>query len=174
MIELRDLDFSDLERLFEWRNLPEIRRWMYTDHEISRDEHASWFESVLVDAKKKYWVIVHDGIPVGVVNLVGLGEGSRDCQFGLYLAQPVPRKSRVAEVGLGMALKFAFVNYRVSAVTAEVLAANERAISLYTRLGMRRIEPEVVSRGGKIAVKFAITIEDWIQLRNETRSRREC
>src|SRR5207302_5934831 len=41
-VVLRPLETADRERLLAWRNLPEIARWMYSDHKIGAEEHARW------------------------------------------------------------------------------------------------------------------------------------
>jgi RimJ/RimL family protein N-acetyltransferase len=41
--KIRKMEHDDLERVLAWRNHPEIRRYMYTQHEITWDEHLRWF-----------------------------------------------------------------------------------------------------------------------------------
>ncbi|WP_230714510.1 GNAT family N-acetyltransferase [Marinobacter shengliensis] len=40
---LRPMTESDLEQVLQWRNHPEVRRYMYTTHEIRLEEHSKWF-----------------------------------------------------------------------------------------------------------------------------------
>ena len=71
-VRLRRLGAGDSDRVLAWRNLPEIRRWMYTDHVISKDEHDRWFASALVDERRCYWIVELDGQPVGLANLADI------------------------------------------------------------------------------------------------------
>ena len=65
-VALRPLRAEDRDRLRTWRNLPEIARWMYSDHEISAAEHARWFAGALADQGRRYWIIEMDGEPAYV------------------------------------------------------------------------------------------------------------
>ena len=75
-ITLRTPVTADRDRLREWRNLPEISRWMYSDHAISAEEHARWFEAALKDPRRCYWIIEVDGAPVGLANLYDITHGA--------------------------------------------------------------------------------------------------
>jgi UDP-4-amino-4,6-dideoxy-N-acetyl-beta-L-altrosamine N-acetyltransferase len=74
VVELRPIATGDAERLFEWRNLPEVRRYMFTDRPIPREEHDRWFKSVLVDASRRDWIIQADGVPAGLISLTSIDE----------------------------------------------------------------------------------------------------
>ncbi|HEX5264866.1 MAG TPA: GNAT family N-acetyltransferase, partial [Phenylobacterium sp.] len=69
---LRPLGPGDRDLLLAWRNLPEVARWMYSDHAITPEEHARWFAGALADTRRRYWVIEADGRPVGLANLYDL------------------------------------------------------------------------------------------------------
>ena len=43
-MSLSSLSKSDLDLILTWRNAPEVRRNMYTHHEISPDERRAWCE----------------------------------------------------------------------------------------------------------------------------------
>lgn len=44
---IRPMVYADLERVLAWRNHPDVRRYMYTQHEITLDEHQRWYEPCL-------------------------------------------------------------------------------------------------------------------------------
>ena len=57
MVELREIEFKDKEKVREWRNNPEISKYMYSDINITADEHNKWFNRIINDKTKKYWII---------------------------------------------------------------------------------------------------------------------
>jgi UDP-4-amino-4,6-dideoxy-N-acetyl-beta-L-altrosamine N-acetyltransferase len=138
MIELRDLRPSDRQQLFEWRNLPEVARWMYTDHEIRADEHDRWFDGIGSDPTRRYWIIADDGHDVGLVNLLGIDTSHRRCEFGIYVGAQGARGGGAGSAALFRALDYAFVDLLLNRVSAAALAANVDAITAYERLGLRR------------------------------------
>src|SRR5690606_7378254 len=49
---LRRLTADDLPLVLSWRNHPDVRRFMYTRHEISAEEHARWFAEAEADPSR--------------------------------------------------------------------------------------------------------------------------
>jgi UDP-4-amino-4,6-dideoxy-N-acetyl-beta-L-altrosamine N-acetyltransferase len=165
VIRLRPVAEGDRARLLAWRNRPDVRRWMYTDHVIGVDEHDRWFTGMLADPTVRYWVIERrtvagaggsaggsaDGSAggsaggsgpwagVGVVNLVGLVAGAAACAFGIYLGEPVERGSGVGRAALVLAVDAAFALPGIDTVTAQALATNSAALAAYDGLGMQRV-----------------------------------
>ena len=45
-VDLRPLQADDKDQILAWRNSPDVRAYMYTDHVISPDEHARWFAGI--------------------------------------------------------------------------------------------------------------------------------
>lgn len=161
MITLRDADGSDRDRLFAWRNLPDVRRWMYTDHEITREEHDAWFDAMLRDTTKKYWIIQSDGAPIGSVNLVGLTQNGSSCAFGIYLGVPQIRGSGAAQIALEKAIEYAFLIANIDRISADALVDNGAAIGLYRKVGMTEDGCAKQSFESKDAVHFRLDRTTW-------------
>ena len=70
---LRVMTSADLEQVLAWRNHPEIRRYMYTTHEIALSEHRAWFERASKDLRKHLLIFELGDTPLGFVNLTELG-----------------------------------------------------------------------------------------------------
>lgn len=169
MITLRDLVESDRDRLLTWRNLPEVRRWMYTDHVIERDEHDAWFDSVIVDPSRRYWVICIDQVPVGTINVVDACAGSCNSEFGMYVAEPEARGSGVGMAALFLAFECAFGELGIEFLNSEAIATNDAALGLYERIGMRRLaavprEPRAIE-----VVCFGISRDEWFEIRSNVK-----
>ena len=49
LVELREIEFKDKDKLREWRNIPEISKYMYFDHLITVEEHEKWFNKIIND-----------------------------------------------------------------------------------------------------------------------------
>ena len=87
---------KDLDLVLEWRNRPDVRRNMYTKHEISRDEHHKWFARTKADATKKYLLCVGDDKPVGVVGFYDIKAGHKTADWAFYSGDPTKRRYRIA------------------------------------------------------------------------------
>lgn len=129
---LRPMVHADLARVLTWRNHPEVRRHMYTQHEITRDEHARWFERALQHPDKHLLIFELANQPLGFVNFTELASGGV-AHWGFYAAPDAPRGSGKR---LGRAaLEHAFVRLTLHKVCGQALAYNQRSIHFHRSLG---------------------------------------
>jgi len=132
---LRPIARQDLELVLAWRNHPDIRRFMYTQHEITLQEHLNWFESTLENPRRRAFVFELSGHPSGFVNFSISAKGGI-ADWGFYAAPGTPRGtgSKLGET----ALRHAYASMRLHKVCGQALAHNERSIRFHERLGFRR------------------------------------
>lgn len=135
--DLRPLALGDIERVLEWRNLPEVAAYMYTDHAITETEHVRWFASAMTDASKKYWIIELDGSPVGLVNLYDISAHHGRAYWAFYLAVPGVRGRGVGSTVERFVLRYTFENLGLDTLCCEVLATNEGVVKMHERYGFR-------------------------------------
>ncbi len=168
---LRPMEARDLELVLSWRNHPEVRRWMYTTHEIGLDEHSAWFAGATEDPAKNLLVYEVEGVPAGVVNLTLAREDDTAATWGFYLAPDAPRGSGR---GLGAeAIAHAFRELGVAVLLAEALADNANSIAFHRRLGFAdaglRDEPHRTEAGEVVdVVRFRLEREDWQAAQDES------
>lgn len=172
---LRDLEAGDSGRLLAWRNLPEIRRWMYTDHEITAAEHARWFAGVFGDDSRRYWIIEVDGRPAGLTHLTGISPQHRRAAMGYYVAEPALRGRGVGAFAKFRAIEHAFGELGLDKLWAEALADNHASIALLESLGFRRealLRHHVIKAGAPVdVVGLGLLAGDWRAGLDATRAR---
>jgi len=165
IVELVRISLADKASLREWRNDPAVSKWMYTNHEISEEEHNVWFDAMLADASKLYWKIVADGVAVGAVFLTGVSIQGKSCEWGMYLADVNTRGKGVAQAACALSFRHAFNELAVDAVKCEAVAQNENAIGLYESVGYVRtgIHTDAVKRGNEMlsVVTLELTRDSW-------------
>src|SRR5690606_3023284 len=149
---LRRLAAGDLPLVLAWRNHPDGRRFMYTRHEISAEEHARWFAEAEADPSRHLLVFAEKPaekpaappvprgfVPRGFVHfsahfrVVAPGTGA---DWGFYLAPDAPRGTgrRLGEA----ALRHAFETAGFHKVCGQVLGFNERSLRFHQNLGFAR------------------------------------
>lgn len=171
---MRPMVSSDLELVLAWRNHPDVRRWMYTTHEIGMDEHRRWFEAAASDAHKHLLIYELDGTPCGFVNLSRI-RGTDIAEWGFYLAPSAPAG---AGQGLGeAALEHAFAVLGLHKVSGHALATNERSMRFHRRLGFSdegvRRDHHLADDGVRHSVAcFGLLRDDWRASRGLTDSPR--
>jgi UDP-4-amino-4,6-dideoxy-N-acetyl-beta-L-altrosamine N-acetyltransferase len=166
---LRPLRADDKDRILNWRNAPEVRAYMYTDHLIAPEEHARWFAGIEGDVRRRYWIIEANGAPVGLANLYDIDERHRRCAWAYYLADPAVRG-----MGLGSYVEFwmlqqVFETLGLSKLWCEVLASNEPVWRLHETFGFRqeaRFREHVIKDGApQDVLGLGILAAEWRERR---------
>ena len=146
MLELKnfiDLNEDEQKMVLEWRNDPNIRRWMISQDIITLEDHIKFIKN-LSNKKNTLWFLVKkNNQPIGVVNLKGN-------EIGLFKNPSLQ--------GIGTDLLKAIINYGLKlydTLHLEVFNTNTKAINLYKKHGFRITKEE----NGKI----------YMELKNENR-----
>lgn len=132
---VRRMNERDLPQVLSWRNHHDIRRYMYTRHEISLEEHVRWFSQASQDPERHLLIFEIDAIPLGFINIHQIARGAI-ADWGFYAAPDAPKGARPA---LGdAALRYAFKTAGLHKLCGEALAYNERSIRFHLSLGFQR------------------------------------
>lgn len=129
---IRTMASDDLPLVLSWRNHPEVRRYMFTQHEISLQEHESWFYKACQDPKRSLLIIEEGMQPLGYVQLNKvMRQGVAD--WGFYLRPDAPKGSGI-KLGV-VALNYAFEFLNLHKVCGQAVESNQRSINFHQRLG---------------------------------------
>ncbi len=172
---LRPLEAADSDRLLSWRNQPEVARWMYSDHEISREEHARWFAGAIADPRRRYWVIEADGQPVGLANLYDLAPEHGRTSWAYYLAEPSTRGQGIGAFVEYWVIEHVFGELGLDKLWCEVLIGNEGVWKMHEGFGFQReaLFRAHVRKDGAPAdvVGLGLLKADWARQREASRAR---
>ena len=80
-LRLRLLAPEDSARVLAWRNSPQVSAYMYSDHQISQDEHDRWLTAALGAPDRRYWIIEAEDAPVGLANLARIDKAAQRCEW---------------------------------------------------------------------------------------------
>ncbi|MBP0640061.1 UDP-4-amino-4,6-dideoxy-N-acetyl-beta-L-altrosamine N-acetyltransferase [Cupriavidus sp. AcVe19-6a] len=132
-MKLRAICEKDLDAILEWRNAPNVSRNMYTTHTISRTEHQEWFDSLIDDSSRRYFVYGDAGVDLGVVGFSEIDHRHRRASWAFYASPTAPK-------GTGSRMEFsaleqAFGELRLHKLRCEVLAFNEQVLRLHKKFG---------------------------------------
>ena len=68
-INFVDMSYTQAEKIYYWRNHPDIRKWMYNQEPIELEDHFEYIALLGKQNQKYYWLVGDAGRPLGVVNL---------------------------------------------------------------------------------------------------------
>lgn len=129
---IRPMTAADLEEVLAWRNHLEVRRYMYTQHEISLDEHRQWFESSQSNSLRHLLIFKSGDVSLGFINVTE-SIPNLVADWGFYLAPQAP-KGTGRLLGTSV-LKYIFATLHLHKVCGQALGFNERSIRFHLALG---------------------------------------
>ncbi|PSV46815.1 UDP-4-amino-4,6-dideoxy-N-acetyl-beta-L-altrosamine N-acetyltransferase [Photobacterium indicum] len=132
---LMELEESHLDMILEWRNAPEVRKNMYTNHVISTEEHYAWFNKLQNDKTKKYFVFIKDNVPVGVIGFTEINLIKDTASWAFYANPTAPRGT--GSMMEFFALDYAFKELKLHKLRCEVLSFNQMVVKLHTKFGFK-------------------------------------
>jgi len=127
--------YADLNLVLAWRNHPEVRRHMFTQHEITLSEHQSWFASASRNPRKHPLIFESYGTPSGFVNFSELEWGGV-AEWGFYASPDAPHGT--GRLMGQAALDHAFTCLNLHKVCGQALEHNERSIRFHLNLGFQQ------------------------------------
>ncbi len=167
-VTLRDIREDDLEKIMNWRMDPDITRYMNTDPKLTLAGQRNWFEKVKGDSNVRYWMILVDGEPAGVINLTGLDSPKGELGWAYYMGE-----KRLRSIQTALALEMSMYDYvfgvlKKRAVYGDVFTLNKGVIQLHKLCGCEVAEEKkkhVCKNGVFYDVTFLrMTAELWSQV----------
>lgn len=168
-VDIRKVSEQDAETVRCLRNQPEVRKFMYTDHEITVSEHAEWLNSLKrPDGSSLFFAVYQAEAVIGVVYLTGWSRAHRRSDWGYYL--DLNRQG----AGLGVLIEYAFLDFVFSQLSleklnCEVLATNPAVVQLHEKFGFQKegVRLSHVLRDAQRidVVLLGITEDKWLATR---------
>ena len=139
-VTLRNITEQDLEQIMNWRMDQEITRYMNTNPKLTLEGQKKWFASIQSNPSVRYWMILVDGEPAGVINLTGLDNPDGDLGWAYYMGE---KKLRSIKTALALEMSMYDYAFRVlgkRAVYSDVFTLNQGVIALHKLCGCEIVE----------------------------------
>src|SRR5579884_2655006 len=76
---------AESEQVRRWRNHKEVRKWMYSDHLISREEHLRFIDGLKENDKNFFWMVADQEGGLGVISLNRVDTKNKNAYLGIYV-----------------------------------------------------------------------------------------
>ncbi|WP_040157632.1 GNAT family N-acetyltransferase [Nigerium massiliense] len=137
---------SDKDLVRTWRNHPQVRAVSLTQHEISPEEHAAWWDKTMADPTRRVLIYERQGEPSGVVTFFDLDADAGTGWWGYYLDNAgLEERGALFPAWMSIqraAVKYARTELKLASLDGETLAANATVVDLNARLGFEEMERE--------------------------------
>ena len=157
--------------VLRWRNSQSVASFMYSDHQISVEEHNNWFNSVRIDNPKFLHRLINvNGEPIGLVSITSINYETRSCSWAFYIASETSRGLGVGQITEWWAITQSFEVLHLNRIECEVLVSNSKVIQIHESFGFRR-ESYLRERCWKAgvpldAVGLSLLKSDWESIRS--------
>jgi UDP-4-amino-4,6-dideoxy-N-acetyl-beta-L-altrosamine N-acetyltransferase len=153
---------DDLPLLLNWRNHADIRQFMFTQHEITPEEHLKWFERVSQDNSRCLLIVETSDGPIGYVQFNNVCVGGVG-EWGFYTRPNAPSGSgkKLGET----ALQHAFEKLQLHKVCGQAIDTNEASIRFHRKLGFTQEgtlrEHQRIDHSYHAVICFGLLKQEW-------------
>lgn len=160
-INFINLDDETIKQVWQWRNDPQIREFMYNKEVIPLENHLRFVESLKDRNDVAYWLVRKGAETVGVTNLTDINIEESSAELGYYM---LPSK-----LNSGLGLEFAYNNFLLvfnTQIQCEFLhgaihRSNINALVLDSYLGCE-IQKDALKQSDKEFIPFMVTKDKFL------------
>jgi RimJ/RimL family protein N-acetyltransferase len=142
-LELRPVRDDDVDRILEYRNLPEVTRWLLRT-QVDPESFRSAWRRAAEDPYDHSVAVTLDGVVIGTISLEvvdGMGQPGMpprtEAQLG-YIFDPAYGGHGYATEAVTTMVAYAFDQLGVRRITAGCFADNLPSVRILEKVGMRR------------------------------------
>lgn len=168
LIQLVDAELEVQLLVRDIRNEDNVRKWMYTDHLITSNEHLEWVNKVKHDPRQEVFIVMADKTPLGIVSINSIDEKHKKADWAYYLTE-------TARGGLGACLEYAIIDFAfnrksLEKLNCEVIEGNDAVIKLHKKFafedeGFRK--SNIVKGQDRLGVHYlGLTKQSWEEHKN--------
>lgn len=136
---LRPINEQDKARILAWRNHPDVRAVMLTNHIITEQEHEDWWQRSAQQDDLIRLIVEQDNQPVALVNFHDIRQQERSAYWGFYIDnEAVSTNSARLELTLVVfekVLYYAEFKLRFFYLYSDIVLENKSIIALHQRYG---------------------------------------
>jgi len=169
-LKLKTINKEDLSQIMEWRMMPEVTKYMYTDPKLTIDSQLKWHEDISNSNEVKYWIIEFENKKIGVINLYRIDNWNKRCFWAYYIGDTSFRGK-----GIGRKLEcniydYVFYNLNLNKLCCEVLEENDNVIKIHQKFGSK-IEGNFrkhIFKNNRFfnVIRMAILKEEWDRIKS--------
>lgn len=170
-LELRPVRDADIDRILEYRNLPDVTRWLLRTEADPVSFRASWRRAAQ-DPDDHGVAVTLDGVVIGTVSLDvvdGMGQPGMpprtEAHLG-YIFDPAHGGHGYATEAVSAMVAYAFDRLGIRRITAGCFADNLASVRILEKVGMRREQHGVgdswhAELGWIDGYTYAMLAEEW-------------
>lgn len=152
-ISIRKFTADDIENKVKWINDPQNNTYLHYDLPLECEKTALWFEKNKDRTDRYDAVIEADGVPVGLIGLLGIEQRNKKAEYYVALGEGEYKGKGVASMATELLLEYAFSELELNKVYLYTERENVSAQRLFERMGFRReglLIEDIIYNGRKV------------------------
>lgn len=139
IVILDEIKEEYLQKMVEWRNNPEVAKYMFDRGTFTLDNQKRWFGKIVNDATRKQFIILDkkSGAPVGAINLMDIDYSHSRADWGYYIGEVSYRMKGHAVEAEYLLLQYAFESLGLNKVYCQTLSNNMKVVSNHKKFGFQ-------------------------------------
>ena len=133
-VRLRLATPEDEERVFQWRNTPEIVVLGRTQKTVCWEDHQTWFRHTIDDPRRLLLIVLLNDQPIGQVRFDQNHDEDHACEISIYLLAGFTGRG-LGTSALKQSCSIAFDRLGVHRIDAVILKENLRSLSAFRKAG---------------------------------------
>ncbi|WP_119006054.1 UDP-4-amino-4,6-dideoxy-N-acetyl-beta-L-altrosamine N-acetyltransferase [Vibrio halioticoli] len=141
--KIRLAEDKDKLMVLKWRNHPDVRAVMLTDHLISTAEHSAWWDKTMQMEERQLLIFERNDTPVGIITIYAWNQVKASAWWGFYLDNATLEQSEKTAIWLQLeqeVIKYSDEKLHVFELYCESLKSNQLAWKLHEKLGFKECE----------------------------------
>ena len=134
-INYTELNKENTEKVLEYRNQEDVRKWMINDGEISLENHLNFINTLRKSADKHYFAAIRNNVLIGGISIIDCT--SNNCTVGLFLGKKF--RGNGTELAYFSQL-YVFNHLKLEEIIIKVHIDNKKAIDYNVFLGFKLYE----------------------------------
>ncbi len=145
-VRIRPLEIEDAYTSVKWRNDPEVFKYTGNtyEHIISIESELEWIKKVIANPKDYRCAIIADEEYVGNIYLTDIEDGK--ATYHIFIGNKNYWGKGIAMEASKQIIRYGFQHLDLKEVHLKVKIKNERAYSLYKKLGFKEYDSDGVWR----------------------------
>jgi UDP-4-amino-4,6-dideoxy-N-acetyl-beta-L-altrosamine N-acetyltransferase len=134
-----DLSNDNVEKIRKWRNSSDVKKFMFTQNEITAIQQKEFIEKLRTDKSRLYFLASLNGEPIGSIYFYNVDFDQKECYWGYYL------DPKLIGASYGLILEYAvaevvFEILRLENLFCEGFFSNKVAIKIHREFGFEEIQ----------------------------------
>lgn len=167
MLEMIRLQKKHLGILLKWRTQAYIQEVMLTEVSKSFDDQLKWFDTIIKDKTKKYWIIRFNNVLIGVVNLDKIDMSAKKCTAGFYIGEQ--SYSSLGAIVLPCLYNFVFKKLKLKKIYGSVVSSNEKILKIHRLHGYKQVgfSEKILLKGDKYLdiIHIELVADEWLKMK---------